>query len=62
MLNKRGTTWRKLHENKKSTIDEIAAIELMRSQPSIIVRPIFQIDEELVIGFSEAVLLKNIMK
>ena len=62
VLNKRGTTWRKLPENKKSTVDEIAAIELMRSQPSIIVRPIFQIDEEWVIGFSEAVLLKNIMK
>ena len=62
VLNKRGTTWRKLPENKKSTVDEIAAIELMRSQPSIIVRPIFQIEEKWVIGFSEAVLLKNIMK
>ena len=59
VLNKRGTTWRKLPENKKSTVDEIAAIELMRSQPSIIVRPIFQIDEKWVIGFSEAVLLKK---
>ena len=28
VLNKRGTTWRKLPENKKSTVDEIAAIEL----------------------------------
>ena len=62
VLNKRGTTWRKLPENKKSTVDEVAAIELMRSQPSIIVRPIFQIDEKWVIGFSEAVLLKNMMK
>ena len=43
----------KTPENKKLTVDEIAAIELMRSQPSIIVRPIFQIDEKWVIGLSK---------
>ena len=62
LINNRGTTWRKLPENKKSTIDEIGAKELMKSQPSIIARPIFQKDEKWIVGFNEAILLKTIME
>ena len=58
LINKRGTTWRKLPESIRSSMDEIVAIDLMKSQPAIIVRPIFQIDEKWIIGFSEAALLK----
>ncbi len=58
VINKRGTTWRKLPEDIRSTINEITAIELMKSQPSIIVRPIFQVDGKWIIGFNEATFLK----
>ena len=58
VINKRGTTWRKLPENMRSTMNEIAAIELMTSQPSIIVRPIFKIDEKWIIGFNQAAFIK----
>ena len=58
VINKRGTTWRKLPENIRSTMNETAAIKLMKSQPSIIVRPIFLIDGKWIIGFNQTALLK----
>ena len=58
LINKRGTTWRKLPENIRSNMNKIAAIELMQSQPSIIVRPIFHINGKWIIGFNEAALLE----
>ena len=53
LLNKRGTTWRKLDDNVKSTIDEAAAIRIMLENPSIIKRPVLESGKLLLIGFRQ---------
>ena len=56
LINRRGTTWRKLPESLKTKLNVKVAKRLMTSQPSIIVRPIFKIDEEWLLGFNEELL------
>ncbi|MEM7019902.1 MAG: ArsC family reductase, partial [Pseudomonadota bacterium] len=40
LLNKRGTTWRKLPDDKREAVDEPTAIELMQEFTSLIKRPV----------------------
>ena len=54
LLNRRGTTWRKLRDADKEGIDETKAKELMRYQPSLIKRPVFETPSGTVVGFKEA--------
>lgn len=54
VLNKRGTTWRKLSDVEKSQTDTTKLIKLMVQQPTLIKRPIIETDSELLIGFDEA--------
>jgi Spx/MgsR family transcriptional regulator len=53
LLNRRGMMWRKLDEQTKAHIDETSAIEVMLETPSIIKRPLLDVDDELYVGFSE---------
>ncbi len=55
LVNKRGTTWRKLDEPaQKKTSNEKAAIALMLEKPSIIKRPLIERNGKvLVLGFDE---------
>ena len=53
ILNKRGTTWRKLPEESKNTINESNAIKIMALNTSIIKRPILEIDEKKIVGFDK---------
>ena len=53
ILNKRGTTWRKLDDELKDNIDEAAAIQVMLNNPSIIKRPVLESGKLLLIGFNE---------
>ena len=48
---KSGTTWRKLPEEQKNGLDRGNAVVLMEERPSIIKRPILDIDGQWVIGF-----------
>lgn len=52
LLNKRGTTWRKLDEATKASVDEASAIQIMLDNPSIIKRPILSSGKSLLVGFS----------
>lgn len=52
IINRSGTTFRKLPDELKDGIDEARAIELMIDQPSMIKRPVLDRDGALVIGFS----------
>lgn len=54
VLNKRGTTWRKLDDKVRGNIDEAQAIKIMLDNPSIIKRPVLESGGTLIIGFSEA--------
>jgi len=53
VLNKRGTTWRKLDEDLKQTMDANQAIQAMLEQPGIIKRPVLVAGKTVLIGFSE---------
>ena len=51
LLNRAGTTFRKLPDADKQGIDEAKAIELMLAQPSMIKRPVLVRGEQLLVGF-----------
>ena len=62
LLNRRGTTWRKLDETTKNNIDEASAIKVMLENPSIIKRPVLEIDDQLLVGFSEDIYIEAFNK
>jgi arsenate reductase len=51
LLNRAGTTFRKLAENDKDGLTERKAVTLMRDQPSMIKRPVLDVRGKLLIGF-----------
>jgi arsenate reductase (glutaredoxin) len=51
VLNRAGTTFRKLPEADKQDLDQTNAIRLMIEQPSMIRRPIVEHPDGLLIGF-----------
>lgn len=56
LLNRQGTTWRKLDEaTKAATIDAYSAAALMQAQPSVIKRPVVRWSSgALTVGFDPA--------
>lgn len=52
LLNRAGTTFRKLPDAAKEGIDERKAIELMLEQTSMIKRPVLERGKVLLVGFS----------
>lgn len=52
LLNRRGTTWRKLPEAVKANLTEAAAKQVMLDNPAIIKRPLVDTGEKRVTGFS----------
>ena len=53
LLNRNGTTWRKLDELLKKNINQTNVIKLMLENPSIIKRPVLDMNGQLLIGFSD---------
>jgi Spx/MgsR family transcriptional regulator len=53
LLNRRGTTWRRLPVSERNRIDESAAMKLMLENPAIIKRPVLAVGGTLQLGFSE---------
>jgi len=51
LLNKRGTTWRKLDDDTKNSVNEKAAIQIMLDNPSIIKRPVLDSNGVITVGF-----------
>jgi len=51
LLNRSGTTFRKLPDADKAGIDQAKAIALMVAQPSMIKRPVLDVDGALTVGF-----------
>ena len=54
LLNRAGTTFRKLPEADKANLTEARAVALMLAQPSMIKRPVLQAGKRLVVGFRPA--------
>ncbi|HYF09809.1 MAG TPA: ArsC family reductase [Acetobacteraceae bacterium] len=52
LLNRSGTTFRKLPEAERAGLTEARAIALMLAQPSVIRRPVLERDGRITLGFS----------
>jgi arsenate reductase (glutaredoxin) len=52
LLNRAGTTFRKLPDADKEGLTQTKAIALMLAQPSMIKRPVLDLGGELIVGFS----------
>jgi arsenate reductase len=53
LLNRAGTTFRKLPDAAKTGLTEARAIKLMLEQPSMIKRPVLERGRTLLVGFTE---------
>lgn len=55
IVNRRGTTWRKIDEDTRAgVVDAASAIAVLQANPSAIKRPIIEMDGRWMIGFDEA--------
>jgi arsenate reductase len=55
LLNRAGTTFRKLPDADKAGLTEAKAMALMLAQPSMIKRPVLDVGGRLVVGFKPEV-------
>jgi arsenate reductase len=55
LINRQGTTFKKLPDASKSGLDATKAIALMAAQPSMIKRPVLDIAGKLTVGFKPEV-------
>ncbi len=53
VINKRSTTWRNLPDESKDNMDETLALVIAEDQPTIIKRPVLELPDQVMIGFSE---------
>jgi arsenate reductase (glutaredoxin) len=51
LLNRTGTTFRKLPDTDRADLDERKALALMLDQPSMIKRPVLDLGGRLLVGF-----------
>jgi arsenate reductase len=54
LLNRRGTTWRKLPAAETDGVDEARARALMLAHPTLIKRPVFDLGGRYLVGFKDA--------
>jgi len=54
LLNRAGTTFRKLPDADRADLDAGKAVALMLAQPSMIKRPVLDVDGTLLVGFKPA--------
>ena len=55
LLNRAGTTFRKLDDAAKQDLDARKALALLAEQPSMIKRPVLEIDDRVLVGFKPAI-------
>lgn len=51
LINKRGTTWRKLPDEDKAELNKASAMRLICEQPSLVKRPLLEKDGQHFLGF-----------
>ena len=54
LLNRRGSTWRNLTNIDKDGIDEIKVTDLMILNPTLIKRPVCDLNGKILVGFKES--------
>ena len=53
VLNRRSTTWRNLDTVQKADVDNAKAVSLIEQHPTLLKRPVFVDEKEMVAGFSD---------
>jgi len=51
VINRRGTTWRKLSDDQKSSMNAEAAVQIAIESPSLIKRPLLVYKQDVYLGF-----------
>ncbi|WP_026439601.1 ArsC family reductase [Acidocella facilis] len=51
LLNRTGTTFRKLPDEARAALTQAKALALMQAQPSMIKRPVLVCESEIIVGF-----------
>lgn len=62
LLNRAGTTFRKLPDADKDGLNERKAIALMLAQPSMIKRPVLEAGGKLLVGFKPEMYEKDVTR
>jgi arsenate reductase (glutaredoxin) len=62
LLNRAGTTFRKLPDADKEGLTEKKALALLLAQPSMIKRPVLDLGRKRLVGFKEDVYSKELAK
>lgn len=60
LLNRAGTTFRKLPDGDKEGLNELKALALMLAQPSMIKRPVLDLGRKLLVGFKPDIYAKEV--
>lgn len=58
LLNRSGTTFRALPPEKKNGLDAAKAMALMLAQPSMVKRPVLDVNGKLIVGFKPEIYAK----
>lgn len=58
LLNRAGTTFKKLPDKDRENLTEKRAIALMEAQPSMIKRPVLDVGGKLTVGFKPEIYVK----
>jgi arsenate reductase len=61
LLNRAGTTFRKLPDDDKQGLNERKALALMLAQPSMIKRPVLEMGAKLLVGFKPEIYVKEMV-
>ncbi len=54
LINKRGTTWRKLTPEQHNSLAQDSAAQLIMANPSVVRRPIIRHSKGWIVGYDEA--------
>jgi arsenate reductase (glutaredoxin) len=60
LLNRAGTTFRKLPDADKEDLNERKALALMQAQPSMIKRPVLDLGGKLLVGFKPEIYAREV--
>ena len=56
LLNKRGTSWRKLSDVDKANEDAVHLVALMVENPTLVKRPVMEAGDQVTVGFTDEVM------
>ncbi len=60
LLNRSGTTFRKLPDAQKTGLDERKALALMLAQPAMIKRPVLEMGKRILVGFKPEIYAEQV--